>query len=233
MMGGPESVPVDETFALTDETTRYLVVTSAAFGLVNCFYGYRIFKIVLAATGFVVGAMVAWAVLEASGIWLVVGGALGGAVALALTLWLFRWAVFLFGAGVGAAVAFTVLAALETDESPWLIPIVGLVGGVLARFLERPLLIVVTALGGAANAILGTLYFFGMAEPVLGSLGSGDASGKGDGAKGSPLVALTAIAILGLVGVAVQFMVTRASREADADADEADESDGKPGGVRV
>ena len=98
----------------------------------------------------------------------------------ALLLWmLFRIGALLAGAALGAAVAGAAAVALPAGANPqwaWLLLLVGLVlGAILAWRLQRPLIIVVTALAGGWATMVGLAMLLGRATPaqaVPAALGS-------------------------------------------------------------
>ncbi len=150
-------------------------------GLAIAFFGFRLFRALLALTGFVAGASFGLSLgsgaAPSAGTWLL-------AVALglfgALLLWmLFRIGALLAGAALGAAVAGAAAVALPAGANPqwaWLLLLVGLVlGAVLAWRLQRPLIIVVTALAGGWATMVGLAMLLGRATPaqaVPAALGS-------------------------------------------------------------
>jgi len=141
-------------------------------GLAIAFFGFRLFRALLALTGFVAGASLglslgSGAPLSVSA-WLL---ALALGLLGALLLWmLFRIGALLAGAALGAAVAGAATVALPAGANPqwaWLVLLVGLVlGAILAWRLQRPLIIVVTALAGGWGTVVGLAMLLGRATPA-------------------------------------------------------------------
>lgn len=125
-------------------------------GIVVCFYGYRIFKILLAIFGFIVGFALSAAAgitqtdSQAAGLLLGCGG---GIVCAFLFGLLYLVGVFLFGAVIcGAAVGFgceNVVGGI----------VFGLIGGVLALVIQKFMIILLTAFAGAGTMIYSFAFF--------------------------------------------------------------------------
>lgn len=129
------------------------------FGLMWCFFGYRIFRTLLPATVALVGAVVGFSCAASVGHNVtagIVGALMGGIVGWILGFVFVYVSVFLLGAsfvGVAAWVLFTTVGKLPSDKAFWDALVVGLAGGFLALLLMRPLLIVYTALTGALSVV--------------------------------------------------------------------------------
>jgi hypothetical protein len=123
-----------------------------AVGFLSCFLGYRLFRLLLGLWGFLAGTAIALTLLQGSGIGplpkLVIALAGGVAGAMLVSL-LYTLGVFLFGAGFGLLVASVIRENLG-GFSPWpLVVILALGAGVAALAMQRPLIRLFTALGGA------------------------------------------------------------------------------------
>jgi len=137
-------------------------------GLMACFAGYRLFKFFLTIAGAVSGGGAGWFIAHAAGagggvalIAVVIGAILGGALAVAL----FYAGVFLLGAsafmGVGYMISGSATVAL----------IIAAIGGILCIILQKYMIIIATAYGGAAavgRVVEATTVRFGHAAIVLG-----------------------------------------------------------------
>jgi hypothetical protein len=132
-------------------------------GAVSCFYGYRLFRIVLAIFGFVIGALIWSSFLPmSSGTWTIlavalVGGLLGAGVLFAA----YFVGVALVGAGLGAMVANLMFAATGQDPHYLVLVLMTLLGAAAAMYLQRYFIIVGTAFGGAWTLIVGAAALFG------------------------------------------------------------------------
>jgi hypothetical protein len=131
-------------------------------GLLACFVGHRLFRVVLGLYGFVTGALLTSAVMGATDpktamLAMLAGGAVG---ALVLILAYFV-GVALVGAALGAVIVHMIWAQLAREPHP-LIVIAGTVTGALcAMALQRYVIILATAFGGAWTALVGALAILG------------------------------------------------------------------------
>jgi hypothetical protein len=128
-------------------------------GALSCFAGYRLFKITLAIYGFIFGAMFASSTMAASNttgmILAAIGGGLAGAVILVFAYFI---GIALVGAGLGALVAHVGWAYVRPGDPPAAaIIVLAILGAIGAMVLQRYVIIVATAFGGAWTLLLGAL----------------------------------------------------------------------------
>lgn len=128
-------------------------------GALSCFAGYRLFKITLAIYGFIFGAMFASSMIAASNTTGMVLAAIGGGLAGALILvFAYFIGIALVGAGLGALVAHVGWTYVRPGDPPAAaIIVLAILGAVGAMLLQRYVIIVATAFGGAWTLILGAL----------------------------------------------------------------------------
>ena len=125
-------------------------------GLLSCFAGYRVFRIVLAFFGFVFGVLFTSTVMGGDQTIWTIAAALAGGLAGALILFAgYFVGVALIGAGFGAGIALLVWAAIGRE--PGIIPVIllAIAAAIAALALQRYVIIIATALGGAQTAIVG------------------------------------------------------------------------------
>ncbi len=144
------------------ELYPWISAATLAWGLLDCFFGYRIFRMTFMVLGGLAGALFGQAAGMAMGLGAAgeiggsIVGALGGA---ALTLLLFLGAVFLAGFAFGGALGGLLLAGFGQMIA---LPggcLLGIMGGIAALKLQRLLLTLSTALLGAVRATLALYYF--------------------------------------------------------------------------
>jgi hypothetical protein len=139
------------TFELPAETLLL------ATGAIACFAGYRLFRVVLAIYGFILGAMMASSVMGISNTTGMVIAALVGGVAGAIVLvFAYFVGIALVGAGLGALIAHLGWGYVVASEPPPL-AIIGfaILGAVVAMILQRYVIVVATAFGGAWTMLVG------------------------------------------------------------------------------
>jgi len=132
-------------------------------GLVACFAGYRVFRAVLGIYGFIFGAFVATSAMGTSDTaWLVGAALVGGIVGALIFIAAYFIGVALIGAGLAAIAVNVVWGQLSGGDPPALAIIIAAVAGALASLsLQRYVIIVGTAFGGAWTLLVGGLALTG------------------------------------------------------------------------
>jgi Domain of unknown function (DUF4203) len=132
-------------------------------GAVSCFAGYRLFKLVLGIYGFILGAGLASSAMGASNTVGMIAAALAGGIVGALILvFAYFIGIALVGAGLGALVVHFGWSYMRAGDPPALAVIgMALVGAIVAMVLQRYVIVVSTAFGGAWTMILGGLALAG------------------------------------------------------------------------
>ena len=178
-------------------------------GVIACFFGYRLFRIVLAIFGFILGAFLASSVFGASDTGpMLAAAAVGGLLGAGVLFLAYFVGVALAGAGIGAVIANVALTAGERDPSVLIVVVCSVIGAAAAMYLQRYFIIVFTAFGGAWTLIVGAMA-------LVGDRAARTAAASGDvwvayplnPAPGQGWVPIVWI-ILGLVGAGVQLGIT-------------------------
>ncbi|KAF1335847.1 hypothetical protein FI667_g783, partial [Globisporangium splendens] len=149
-------------------------VLSICAGIAVCFFGYRMLRPTMFLSGFLVGGFLTSSAIEylfkneswvdtAWWISLFVGGLLVGALVVAL----YSIGIFAVGAAGGVLLATMLNTSVGYKMFPEnpntglfiLAVILGLIGGILALKIEKPVIVVATSLVGAVLAISGVGYF--------------------------------------------------------------------------
>jgi len=178
-------------------------------GIISCFFGYRLFRTVLAIFGFILGALAASSLFGVSdtGLMLiaaVVGGLVGAFVLIAA----YFVGVALVGAVLGAVIANLVFSAGDRDPSVFVVILFSVAGAVGATYLQRYFIIVGTAFGGAWTMIVGAMALVGD-RAALRAATSGDVwvAYPLNPAPGQRWVVAVWI-VLSLIGAGVQLGIT-------------------------
>jgi hypothetical protein len=178
-------------------------------GIISCFFGYRLFRTVLAIFGFILGALAASSLFGVTdtGLMLIaalVGGLLGAFVLIAA----YFVGVALVGAGLGAVIANLVFAPGDRDPSVFMVILFSVAGAVGATYLQRYFIIVGTAFGGAWTMIVGAMALVGD-RTALRAATSGDVwvAYPLNPAPGQRWVLFAWIA-LSLIGAGIQLGIT-------------------------
>ena len=176
--------------------------------------GYRLFRVVLAIYGFIFGAMLASSVMGISNTaGMVVAALVGGLIGAAILTFAYFVGIALVGAGLGAFVVHVGWSQWAAGDPPAvLVIVVSIAGAVGAMLLQRYVIIVGTAFGGAWTMIVGGLALTGERSAAR-ALTSADVwiLYPLTPAAGQRWIPMAWIA-LGLMGVAVQLRVTGRKR---------------------
>lgn len=167
-------MPTIEDLGGGDFAAQLLDWTSAGFhgllvvlGLVCCFFGWKIFKVIVSATGFVAGAYVGASLGYDLGGQNYLYGALG-MFAAALIVGFFAYKIylvllFLWGAVIGASIGYQIGLAMDSQSLAGVsVAICAALMGIAASVLQKPLIIVVTSFQGAALLVTGFSFFQGI-----------------------------------------------------------------------
>ena len=131
-------------------------------GIISCFFGYRLFRTVLAIFGFILGALAASSLFGVSDTGLMlVAAVVGGLVGAFVLITAYFVGVALAGAGLGAVIANLVFSAGDRDPSVFIVILFSVAGAVGATYLQRYFIIVGTAFGGAWTMIVGAMALVG------------------------------------------------------------------------
>ncbi|HYU77565.1 MAG TPA: DUF4203 domain-containing protein [Vicinamibacterales bacterium] len=178
-------------------------------GLIACFLGYRLFKFVLAIFGFILGALAASSVFGVSDTTpMVIAAIVGGVIGALLLLAAYFVGVALVGAGLGALLANLIWTRIEGDPHPFVVVLFSVAGALLATWLQRYVIILGTAFGGAWTIIVGALALMGD-KTALNAAAAGDiwVAYPMTPAPGQRWVPYVWVA-LGLIGTVMQMFVT-------------------------
>ncbi|HEX4568001.1 MAG TPA: DUF4203 domain-containing protein [Vicinamibacterales bacterium] len=133
-----------------------------AGGIISCFAGYRVFRIVLGIYGFIIGALIASSAMGTEHTaWMIVGAIVGGVVGALVLIAAYFVGVALLGAGVGALAASLIWASLGREPGALVVIVFAIVGALAALALQRYVIIGATAFGGAWTIIVGALALDG------------------------------------------------------------------------
>ena len=178
-------------------------------GALSCFAGYRLFRLVLGIYGFILGAMLASSMMAASNtMGMILAAIVGGIAGALLLVFAYFVGIALVGAGLGALVVHVTWGYVRTgDPPPIAVIVMSIAGSIAAMLLQRYVIIVATAFGGAWTMIVGALA-------AAGDRGAARAASADvwilypmTPAPGQGWVPIAWVG-LGLIGTAVQLGVT-------------------------
>ena len=175
-------------------------------GIMACFFGYRLFRIVLAVFGFILGALVASSFFGTSDtVPMLIAAALGGLMGAGLLIAAYFVGVAVVGAGLGAAAAHMFFSFSNRDPRVLVVVLCAIAGAVASMYLQRYFIIVGTSFGGAWTLIVGAMALVGNPK-ALAAAASGDVwvAYPMNPAPGQRWVPIAWI-VLGLIGTTVQL----------------------------
>jgi hypothetical protein len=132
-------------------------------GLISCFAGYRLFRVVLGLYGFFLGAMITTSTMGTANMWyLVLAAVVGGLVGAVLMVAAYFLGVGLVGAGLAALALNGVWRVVAGGDPPTLVLVlVCVVGALAALSVVRYVVVFGTAIAGAWTLIVGVLALTG------------------------------------------------------------------------
>ncbi len=178
-------------------------------GVISCFAGYRVFRIVLGIYGFIIGALLASGAAGTEHTAWMIGAALAGGIVGALILIAAYFVgVALLGAGIGALATSLIWASLGREPSAAVVILISIAGALAALALQRYVILGATAFGGAWTIVVGAIA-------LSGNRLSLDAAARHsvwlaypmNPAPGQPWILFVWLA-LGVAGVCVQLAIT-------------------------
>ncbi len=131
-------------------------------GLVSCFAGYRVFRIVLGFFGFVLGALLTSSFMGTEQtLYMVIGAIVGGIAGALILMAAYFVGVALIGAGAGALIVNVIWAGLGREPHIVIVILFAIAGALGALALQRYVIITATSFGGAWTALVGGLALMG------------------------------------------------------------------------
>lgn len=183
-----------------------------AGGLISCFAGYRVFRLVLGIYGFILGALVASSIVGTEHtVWMIAAAFVGGLLGALVLIAAYFVGVALLGAGIGALLASLIWGALGREPGALVVILFAIAGALGALMLQRYVIIGATAFGGAWTIIVGGLALTGNRVAVDAASRSNVWLAYPNPAPGQRWV-LLAWFVLGIAGTAAQLRITAKGR---------------------
>ena len=142
-------------------------------GLLACFLGYRLLRILLAVYGFVAGVIIATLFVEQfeetwMAVLVTIGAGLAGSV---LATVAYLAGVGLLGAALGAVALNVAWSYRGGEPEVWLVLVACFAGALVALALRRYVIVVGTSFGGAWTTLVGGLALAGNSAAVAAASG--------------------------------------------------------------
>lgn len=133
-----------------------------AGGALACFLGYRVFRLVLAIYGFVLGALVATSfVAPVETPWTLLVVVLGGVAGAAILILAYFVGVAFVGAALAALLVHLAWTRIGGDPHPLIVLLACVLGALASMSIQKHVIIVGTAFAGAWTALIGGLLLVG------------------------------------------------------------------------
>lgn len=211
---------------LSKQQRDLLTIVVMVFGALFCFLGQKFFKYLLGLAGFLSGGVVGmtsfyyipWVNTTGELGQFTLAAVFGAAGALSFYFAFFYFGVFVFGSAASMWLGMIFLPRIGDagEMRLLLILVLGFVGGLLAFFLRKVIVIIFTAAIGSIAIISGIGYFynwplsvtrFSISESMNGTFFE-NIVGHSDG-----VVIMTLLVVFTIVGIAVQFYITREKKK--------------------
>jgi hypothetical protein len=190
-----------------------IALASIGLGALYCFFGYRIFRILLGILGFISGAsLAAWIVFDIFGgeqAVLILAGLVGGIIGAVLMVALYFVGIFLLGAWLGSLLGVLLTGGGESLVGTVIILTLAVMGGIVAVFFQKLMIILSTSLSGSWIMVSGVFHFVGGDFGPIRSFQYHPSPRvlRPMGVQG--YIMLLCWILLGIVGIVVQHRITR------------------------
>lgn len=149
---------------LNSTQVSIVVASVMAIGAWYCFLGYKTLKFIIGLTGFIIaggvaGLLIHWAT-DGHTISMIVATLIGGISGAFALFFLFRVGVFSLGLLGATLIAHNAMMDRPESWAPLAVLGLGVIGGLIALLVERPVMILTTSVLGSWLIVSGGAYFF-------------------------------------------------------------------------
>ena len=147
---------------LTHDMYNMLMLIGIPLGVVQCFFGYRLFKIIIGIIGFIIGGVLAGKLtffLYPETAVVIIAGLIGGLLGAAAILTFYYVGIFLIGTIFGGIVGSFFCSVAGVDPIPVVLIISAAIAGMVALWVQKYMIVASTAFGGSWLIISGIAYF--------------------------------------------------------------------------
>jgi len=188
-------------------------VFTLIMGVVECFFGYRMLKIILGITGFlVIGWLCAGFVDEILGnhpVIALIAGLIGGVIGSVMVIGFFVFGVFILGAILGLLIGQDISTIMLGSVNLFIVISFVIIGGFAAILMYKGMIIISTSFIGAYLIVFSIGEFIGMQNSIFRFHHINGLRESG----GQFLIMLLFCAIVGIAGIIVQSKYTATSVE--------------------
>jgi hypothetical protein len=176
-------------------------VLLTVFGLVGCFFGKQMYRVVLALTGFIIGYYGTSGLLQGqSDVIVIIASIVAGLIGAFIFWSLYKLAYVIFGLGLGLSLGTILHTSLNMSDllAAIVVVVLGLIGAFAGNILGDLMIRLSTAFSGAAHTIGGVAALTAaiglrlpLADPTHGGLSADSTAG---------IITIVAVILLGAVG---------------------------------
>jgi MFS family permease len=204
---------------LTPEVITGIAVIAIFFGLLTCFFGYPLFRLVLGIFAGVVGAISSYTV--ASSMFGVETDGMAASIICALTVGvlvtialvkLYLIGVFLIGAGLAVFLAMTITTMLDYIQVPLALAISGVVGGLIALWLQKLIVVISTAVFGSLYAVVGVAQLAGFGFDLEKMRENPEEVVNWQEPDNRLIVMAVSVLVLAIIGMIAQYKISSAMK---------------------
>ena len=145
------------------ETIDIAIICSIFLGAISCFFGYRIFKVILGILGFILGAIaasgIADIIFDGQQIVILIAALVGGIIGAAIFSFLYFVGIFALGAILGVIIGTLISSIIGGALQLVLQAILAIIGGIAALIFQKFMIILATAFSGSWSIVTGLYYF--------------------------------------------------------------------------
>ena len=152
---------------LTHDMYNTIMLFGILLGALQCFFGYRLFKIIVGIIGFLIGSALAGSLsffLSPETTIAIIVGLVGGIIGAATMLTFFYVGIFLIGTILGAIVGSVLFSIAGVNPMPIVIVVAAIISGIVALLIQKYMIIASTAFGGSWLIMAAVAYFFTRAK---------------------------------------------------------------------
>jgi hypothetical protein len=184
---------------------------SFLLGMVECFVGYKMLKIILGVTGFIIGGLLCAGfvheILRHHPLIALLAGLLGGVVGGAIMIVFFVFGVFILGVLLGLLIGENVSTLILGTANPFIIVAFIIAGGLATIIMYKSMIIISTSFLGAYLMVFSAGQLLGLPNTLF-RLHEFTEGGKPGG---QFLIMLLSCIVVGIAGIIVQHKYTSTS----------------------
>ena len=188
-------------------------VFTLIMGIVECFFGYRMLKIILGITGFIViGWLCAGFADEILGnhpLIALIAGLIGGVIGSVMVIGFFVFGVFILGALLGLLIGQDISTIILGSVNPFIVISLVIIGGFAAIITYKGMIIISTSFIGAYLIVFSIGRLVGMQNAIVRFLHFNGLRESG----GQFFIMLLFCALVGIAGIIIQSKYTAPSVE--------------------